>query len=148
MAPCAAYFPSGGTAFNRDRALDDPERRGDTHGFRRGDRRDRGWVRDRERPPCGAAVGGVAAIHLLYGRSKYSDTLGVQPTGHRWVRRIREPLSSVTRRIRGREPHMQMNVSDLNRVFFLAQSRGIRAGGFRFTDHGGHLGVQLFFKRL
>jgi SAM-dependent methyltransferase len=91
--------------------------------------------------------GGCAALHLTYGRSKYRNNLGAQPLGRRLARRIRRPLSRLSRRIGNRDPEMQMNAYDMNRVLFLAQQQGVTNGGFRFTDHAGHLGVILFLKR-
>jgi SAM-dependent methyltransferase len=93
------------------------------------------------------AKGGCAVLHMTYARNKYRDNLGVQPFGHNLVRRIRYPLSRLSRRLRNRDPQMQMNAYDINRVLFLAQQQGVQSGGFRFTDHTGHLGVILYLKR-
>ena len=91
--------------------------------------------------------GGCAALHMTYARSKYQDNLGVQPLGHQLARRIRYRLSRWSRRLRNRDPQMQMNLYDMSRVLFLVQQSGARSGGFRFTDHTGHLGVMLYLKR-
>jgi hypothetical protein len=93
------------------------------------------------------AKGGCAALHMTYGRTKYRDNLGVQPLGHRLARRVRYPLSRWSRRLRNRDPQMQMNLYDINRVLFLAQQSGVQGGGFRFTDHAGYLGAILYLKR-
>lgn len=91
---------------------------------------------------------GCAALHVTYGHVKYEQTLGVAPWHRRSIlRRIRQPLSQWLRRLRGREPKMQMNAYSLNKLFFLVQRHGIRSGGFRYTDHHGHLGLILFLKR-
>lgn len=92
--------------------------------------------------------GGCAALHVTYGHVKFEQTLGVPPWHRRSIlRRIRQPLSQLLRRLRGREPKMQMNTYPLNELFFLVQRRGIRSGGFRYTDHSGHFGLILFLKR-
>jgi SAM-dependent methyltransferase len=91
--------------------------------------------------------GGCAALHMTYARTKYRDNLGAQPFGHDLIRRIRRPLSRLSRRMRGRDPEMQMNAYDMNRVLFVAQQHGVQSAGFRFTDHTGHLGVILYLKR-
>jgi len=91
--------------------------------------------------------GGCAALHVTYARTKYRDNLGVQRPGRESLRRLRYSLSRISRKLRGRDPQMQMNLYDLNRVLFLAQEQGVRGGGFRFTDHTGHLGAILYFKR-
>jgi SAM-dependent methyltransferase len=93
------------------------------------------------------AKGGCAALHMTYARTKYASNLGAQPFGHNLMRRIRYPLSRLSRRIRHRDPQMQMNLYDMNRVLFLAQRFGVQSGGFRFTDHTGHLGVILHLRR-
>ena len=93
------------------------------------------------------AKGGCAALHMTYARTKYRSNLGVQPFGRNLMRRIRYPLSRLSRRLRNRDPQMQMNLYDMNRVLFLAQQYGVQSGGFRFTDHTGHLGVILYLKR-
>lgn len=91
--------------------------------------------------------GGSAALHVTYGRTKYAANLGVQQLGRRLFRGLRRPLSRLARRLRNRDPEMQMNAYDINRVLFVAQRAGVRSGGFRFTDHGGHLGLIFYFKR-
>jgi SAM-dependent methyltransferase len=42
---------------------------------------------------------------------------------------------------------MQMNVYPLNEIFYLVQTSGIREMHVEFSDHGGELGVVLFFRR-
>jgi len=92
--------------------------------------------------------GGCAALHVTYGHAKYMQTLGVAPWHRRSIlRRIRQPFSQWLRRLRGREPKMQMNAYPLNRLFFLVQKHGIHSGGFRYTNHYGHFGLILFLKR-
>ena len=91
--------------------------------------------------------GGVAALHVTYAHSKHRRNLGVRP----WVSRlnllVRRPLTRLRRRITRRDPPMQMNVYDMNRVLFLAHEAGVRQAGLKFTDHAGHLGVVLFLRR-
>ncbi|HSW07415.1 methyltransferase domain-containing protein [Aquabacterium sp.] len=45
------------------------------------------------------------------------------------------------------DPEIQMNIYPLNEVFYLAQTAGIREMHVEFSDHGGELGVVLFFRR-
>ncbi len=92
--------------------------------------------------------GGVAALHVTYGRRKYLESFGAKPTIRRAVEHlVRRPLSRLAHRLQKKDPEMQMNTYDLNKVLFLAQQSGVRLGGIRFTDHGGHLGACLFLKR-
>jgi 2-polyprenyl-3-methyl-5-hydroxy-6-metoxy-1,4-benzoquinol methylase len=91
--------------------------------------------------------GGAAALHVTYARAKYPRNFGALPLDRRIAREIRTTLSRLTRRFGEREPQMQMNSYNMNRVLFLAQQYGVRSGGFRFTNHAGHLGAILFLKR-
>lgn len=92
-------------------------------------------------------AGGCAAVHVTYGHSKYPGSLGEPTPARRCLQRIRRRFSRMRRRIRGRDPQMQMNAYSLNRVLFIAQQQGVRAAGVRLTDHSGHLGAMLYFKR-
>jgi hypothetical protein len=40
---------------------------------------------------------------------------------------------------------MQMNPYNMNEILFLLQCRGVQRTYVEFTDHGGELGVSLFF---
>jgi SAM-dependent methyltransferase len=91
--------------------------------------------------------GGCAALHVTFAHSKHNRTRGVIPITRAIFNRLRRPLSRWSRRVRGREPKMQMNAYPLNEVFFIAQELGVRSGGFRYTNHYGHLGLLLFLKR-
>jgi SAM-dependent methyltransferase len=46
-----------------------------------------------------------------------------------------------------KDPDMQMNSYDLNAVLFLMQTAGIEDLHAEFTDHGGELGVFLYFRK-
>jgi SAM-dependent methyltransferase len=93
------------------------------------------------------APGGAAALHVTYARAKYPRSFGVPPLGRRITRELRATLLRLARWFGQREPQMQMNSYNMNRVLFLAQQYGVRNGGFRFTNHAGHLGMILFLKR-
>ena len=45
------------------------------------------------------------------------------------------------------DPEMQMNSYSLNELLFMVQSAGARELHATFTDHGGELGVFLYFRR-
>lgn len=91
--------------------------------------------------------GGCAVLHVHYARTRYRRNHGVRPLGSTLVRAVRAPLERLRRAFAQRDPEMQMNVYDLNRLLFCIQDAGFRAGGFEFTDHGGYLGVTLFVRR-
>jgi hypothetical protein len=45
------------------------------------------------------------------------------------------------------DPEIQMNPYHLNELFFLVQSSGVHRLHVEFTNHGGELGVFLFFQK-
>jgi len=118
------------------------------------------------------APGGVGAIQLTYAKMAHAETLGLPAPGNPVVDvgatapagpapRRRGPLAALTGgppavsmvsvavagTDPGADPEMQMNSYHLNHVFFLLQRAGITRLHTEFTDHGGELGVFLFFQR-
>ena len=91
--------------------------------------------------------GGICAIQITYGKAKYIETFGTPS----WMNRFKRLLNSTLRRLVGimkrQDPEMQMNSYNLNELFFLIQSMGVRDIYSIFTDHGGELGVYLFFQK-
>ena len=85
------------------------------------------------------AAGGIGAFHLLYSKSRYADTYGTAPPAIVQV-------EALTPRPSDADPEIQMNPYNLNEILFLMQSAGIRRFHADFTDHGGELGVFLFFQ--
>lgn len=89
---------------------------------------------------------GIAALHVTYARQ--ASTL------RKFVNRIRKASGLVNGMInlaqgkRFREPLVQMNVYDLNRLFAMLQRQcGIARTLVEFTTHGEHLGVLMFFQK-
>lgn len=90
------------------------------------------------------AEGGIAAIHVTYSRSVDRRTFGVKsPQAWRVLERRRE----FSYRERNRDLRMQMNPYNVNELFFIMQSKGIRHSHVEFCDHGGELGVILYFQK-
>jgi SAM-dependent methyltransferase len=84
--------------------------------------------------------GGVAAIHLTYSKTRFAANFGARPS---------EPVMSaheVRRAPPDADPEMQMNPYNLNEILFLMQTFKVRTFHVDFTDHGGELGVFLFFQ--
>jgi len=88
---------------------------------------------------------GVGVLHMTYGR-----------TASRWQKAIhaarrRLPLiHGLLNLARGKpmaEPLMEMNAYDLNQVLAVLQGAGAGEMHAEFTDHGGHLGVVLYFQK-
>jgi hypothetical protein len=46
----------------------------------------------------------------------------------------------------GADPEMQMNAYNVNELLFLIQNLGVSRFHVDFTDHGGELGIFLFFQ--
>ena len=109
------------------------------------------------------APGGVAALHLTYGKSCHPDTLGQPPSVA--ARSTRQPAATTLSRLlrlgadaeddehaRNPEapqadPEMLMNPYNLSEIAYLMQTAGIRRFHTEFTDHGGELGAFLYFQR-
>ncbi len=87
---------------------------------------------------------GVCVIHITYAKDYKSNNL---------VSLIKNyvPLAKNFINIfKGRDflyPQMQMNTYDLNRILLIMQKVGIREFYTEYTNHGGELGIVLFFKK-
>jgi SAM-dependent methyltransferase len=84
--------------------------------------------------------GGVAAIHLTYSKTRFAANFGAPPF---------EPMISaqeVRTTPSDADPEIQMNPYDLNEILFLMQTFRVQSSHVDFTDHGGELGVFLFFQ--
>ena len=84
--------------------------------------------------------GGVAAIHLTYSKISFAETHGSAPPPP-------DPLKAAPAPPDGADPEMQMNPYSLNEIMFAMQRSGITRFHADFTDHGGELGVFLFFAK-
>lgn len=107
------------------------------------------------------APGGVGAIQITYGKTRHSETFG-QPPAPAAVDPMPPPAPPLTRSLLGRisdvlkpasdpapeaDPEMQMNSYSLGELAFILQQAGVLSFQAEFTDHGGELGVFLFFKK-
>jgi SAM-dependent methyltransferase len=89
-------------------------------------------------------AGGIGAIHFCYSKSRYVSppetpvtAAGVSVT----VQAVGPP--PVT--LREGDPEMQMNLFNMNELFSLLQEFHVQRVHAEFTDHGGELGVFLYF---
>ncbi|MBF0383303.1 MAG: class I SAM-dependent methyltransferase [Magnetococcales bacterium] len=102
--------------------------------------------------------GGICVIQLTYANS-YTFIEKETPSNkeksglHRMASRLfhifkksqkpePEPQPEVNK-----DPEMQMNHYNLNKLFYILQSMGIKNIYLDFTDHGGELGQYLYFKK-
>jgi SAM-dependent methyltransferase len=86
------------------------------------------------------SAGGVGAIQLTYSKAHFASTHGLAPPELPHVR------TSNARVATDADPLMQMNPYNLNEILFLMQRHGILQFHAEYTDHGGELGVFLFFQ--
>jgi SAM-dependent methyltransferase len=86
--------------------------------------------------------GGVGALQLTYSKTRFASTYGVAPPPP-----ATPPLHEVRAQpiATGVDPEMQMNPYNINEILFLMQHHGVRQFYVEFTDHGGELGVFIFF---
>jgi SAM-dependent methyltransferase len=113
--------------------------------------------------------GGMGVLHVTYGKAWFPDSFGVPPPP-----RLRLAVSPDAQRRRGLwdrlaggrpsmpatgaaasapvpepagDPDMQMNSYALSELMYLMHAAGVRRSHVDFTDHGGELGVCLFFEK-
>ena len=86
--------------------------------------------------------GGIAAIHLTYSKTRFESSHGLAPAASPAPQTVERPPSATAG---GGDPEMQMNPYNMNTILFLMQSHGVQKSYFEFTDHGGELGVFLYF---
>jgi SAM-dependent methyltransferase len=83
--------------------------------------------------------GGVGAIQLTYSKTRFATTHGVGPP------ESPSPATVQQRVPIGADPEMQMNPYNMNEILFTLQCLGVQHTYVEFSDHGGELGVFLFF---
>ena len=107
------------------------------------------------------APGGIGAVQLTYAKAYHPDTLGAPPPPTStarptsWWRAARPKPANIEAATTlasggaepGRDPEMQMNPYNLNQLLFLMQSAGVTEFHTDFTDHGGELGVFMYFRK-
>jgi len=106
--------------------------------------------------------GGICAVQITYSKSIFNKTQGIPPVqqpmeiiANNIKLRIQNLVDQVKQRFKKPasiksiplDPEMQMNPYNLNVLFFLLQSFGITNIYLDFTDHGGELGIFLYFQK-
>jgi SAM-dependent methyltransferase len=92
------------------------------------------------------APGGAGAIQVTYAKRIHGARFGQPPGDGLLKRALRRVRAAVLPRAKA-DPEMQMNVYALNDLMFILQSAGVERTHAEFTDHGGELGVALYFTR-
>jgi SAM-dependent methyltransferase len=85
--------------------------------------------------------GGIGAIHLTYSKARFAEFHGVAPNNGSSTRALGPPRPIDA------DPEMQMNPYNMNAILYAMQTHGIGRFFCDFTDHGGELGVYLFFRK-
>jgi SAM-dependent methyltransferase len=83
--------------------------------------------------------GGIGAIHLTYSKTRFASTYGVA------LPAAPSPATKPQSIPIDADPEMQMNPYNMNEILFLLQGAGAQRIYVEFSDHGGELGVFLFF---
>jgi SAM-dependent methyltransferase len=107
--------------------------------------------------------GGIGALHLTYAKAAFADRYGAPPPaapapppaqprpvrgvlggllGSRWSPPLQQQAQA-----RDADPEMQMNIYPMNDVLFVVQRAGVKRIHAEYTDHGGELGMMLYFSR-
>lgn len=86
--------------------------------------------------------GGVGAVHFAYSKAHFSGNHGVPPVG--WLAAIKAAAKPTAD---DADPEMQMNSYPMTELLFAMQVAGVHRFHAEFTDHGGELGVFLFFQK-
>jgi SAM-dependent methyltransferase len=91
---------------------------------------------------------GIGAIQFLYAKSRYRETYGTAPTviarSPRFAFWRAKPQAPALPS--GSDPEIQMNPYSLNDIMFLVHEAGAQRLYVDFTDHGGELGLFVFFQ--
>lgn len=90
---------------------------------------------------------GIGVIHFTYANTIYSKNYGVPPRGRWQMFKILKQLIRRTFFFKHLEPEMQMNLYNVNELFFLMQTTGISDFYVEFKDDSGDLGIILYFMK-
>lgn len=103
--------------------------------------------------------GGMGALHVTFAWDYHAANFGVPPpplppSQQPWWRGLRSKLGAW---IRGTspggaaatqaDPEMQMNFYNLSQLMFMVQQAGVDMVHSQLTDHGGALGIFMFFRK-
>jgi SAM-dependent methyltransferase len=98
--------------------------------------------------------GGIGALQLTYAKMAYAERFGappplapesvaIKPKG--WRGWLSGSVISAPPAPAGVDPEMQMNVYPMNDILFILQRAGVRRFQAEYSDHGGELGLTLYF---
>ena len=95
-------------------------------------------------------TGGIAAIQVTYAEDYYPETYGMKPLGLK--ARLLENYKNLKLLVKdivhsNKQPKMEMNRHPLNQIVYSMQIAGISSFHTEFTNHGGALGIFLYFRK-
>lgn len=92
--------------------------------------------------------GGICAVQFIYSHSNLKKNYQYPPVPKVSIRTKLAHLIKMRRSyIFDRDPSMQMNLYNLDEIFFVVYSRGISNIYAEFTNHDGVLGCFLYFQK-
>jgi SAM-dependent methyltransferase len=86
--------------------------------------------------------GGVGAVQITYSKTRFVSTHGIAPAPPMATPSFDTSAQMIAP---DADPEIQMNPYNLNEILFLMQHQGVQQFHIEFSDHGGELGVFLFF---
>jgi SAM-dependent methyltransferase len=100
--------------------------------------------------------GGIGALHMTYAKAVHADNHGAPPAaippapvsaprGWRRLWRGGSGRATLAAPAATADPEMQMNVYPMNDILFILQRAGVQRFHADFSDHGGELGLTLYF---
>lgn len=90
--------------------------------------------------------GGVGAVQVCYSKSHFAGNWG-NPPANSSSNDLDAVSGNAIELPPGVDPEMQMNSYNVTELLFLIQAAGVHRLHLEFTDHGGELGLFLFFQR-
>jgi SAM-dependent methyltransferase len=89
--------------------------------------------------------GGIGAIHFGYSKTRYPPPPEILPLADGTTPVVAPVAGPPAVTLLEGDPEMQMNLYDVNELFYLLQEFQVQRFHSEFTDHGGELGIFLFF---
>lgn len=95
--------------------------------------------------------GGVGVMDVTFAKTWFADSFGVEPQaeptlGDALIKLTPFARSSRRGRTKAGEPEMQMNAYNLSEIFFMLSAANVINIHARLLNHGGEIGVLLFFQ--
>lgn len=94
--------------------------------------------------------GGILALQFTYAKQRFASNWGVPFNEFLWkfARATKVRIRKLYKTLTGcKDPEMQMNPYNLNRLLFFLQSNGISTVHTELTDHSGEMGIFLYCQK-